>query len=372
MVRGAFSQRHILLSRLRVYLHRTARFLWKYTARAAVNLIVCAALCSFHTAILKTRTKNRLQPVLRRAGQAARGYERRLQAQVERYAVGFAVGLVAWTVGFAFFAILFSARMRVAGNETLHAAAAAARHSGRWLLDGLPGLWLGNLGRPRSSSALLVSFSRLLLLGLIFSLVFLQPTYAKAPNEVLTPTATPQPATPTPTATLTSTPTATLTPTPTATLEPTATPTLAITAISWRQGTGNCGPEDGLTGTGSYVWPTTDRRIWGNYAPGWGHYGIDIAGVLDNDIYAADSGVVVFAGWNTEGYGNLLVVDHGNGSQTLYAHLSSLLFQCGESVQQGETIAAMGSTGWSIGPHLHFEIVKAGIGNVDPLEYLEQ
>ncbi len=369
MARWAFGQRRILLSRLRASLRQMARFVWKYATRAAVNLIVWAVVFSFYITIFYTRIKDRLQPVLRRAGQAAQGYSRWLQARVEPYAVSFATGLVTWTVVFAFYAVLFSTRIQAAGNETFQTAADTARRSGHWLIDRLHNLWLDFLDRPRWKNARLVPVFQLMLLGLIFSAVFMRPTQAMAPNEIWTPTPT-QTATFTPTATLTPTftPTATITPT----LEPTSTPTLAITAISYRQGEGNCGQQDGMTGTGSFVWPTTNNKIWGYYAPGWGHYGIDIDGSMGNDVVAADSGIVVFAGWNVEGYGNLLVVDHGNGYQTLYAHLSSMQFDCGDRVQQGETIGAIGSTGWSTCPHLHFEIVKAGYGNMDPLQSFEQ
>jgi murein DD-endopeptidase MepM/ murein hydrolase activator NlpD len=73
-------------------------------------------------------------------------------------------------------------------------------------------------------------------------------------------------------------------------------------------------------------------------------------------VYATDAGVVVYAGWNNYGYGNMIMVDHGNNFQSLYAHLSGINVGCGQSVGQGDVIGAIGSTGHSSGSHLHFEI----------------
>jgi murein DD-endopeptidase MepM/ murein hydrolase activator NlpD len=75
--------------------------------------------------------------------------------------------------------------------------------------------------------------------------------------------------------------------------------------------------------------------------------------------------VVVFAGWATGGYGNMVMIDHGNGYQTLYAHLSQVSTQCGRSVAQGALIGYSGSTGNSTGPHLHFEVRYQG-GFISP------
>ncbi|HEY9089302.1 MAG TPA: M23 family metallopeptidase [Anaerolineaceae bacterium] len=129
-------------------------------------------------------------------------------------------------------------------------------------------------------------------------------------------------------------------------------------AVAKIMGPGYCGQVvDGLVGSGTYVWPTVEHYLSGfDYSPETNHYGLDIAGNLGNAIYAADSGVVVYAGWNDWGYGNVVVIDHGNGWQTLYAHLSSYTVACGTSVTQGQLIAGMGSTGNSSGPHLHFEM----------------
>jgi len=109
-----------------------------------------------------------------------------------------------------------------------------------------------------------------------------------------------------------------------------------------------------LLGTGKFVWPTNSHWVSGNpYA--WWHQGIDLAGNVGDAVYAADAGTVVWAGPNSWGYGNLVMLDHGNGWQTLYAHLSQVYVRCGQKILQGATIGAVGSTGRSTGPHLHFE-----------------
>jgi murein DD-endopeptidase MepM/ murein hydrolase activator NlpD len=136
-------------------------------------------------------------------------------------------------------------------------------------------------------------------------------------------------------------------------------------------GAGHCGAVyEGAIGTGTFVWPTTSRQISGyNYAPPV-HSAIDIGGQTGNPIYAVDNGVVVYAGWSDYGFGYLIVVDHGNGWQSAYAHLSAVGVSCGQSVFQGTLIGALGSTGNSSGPHLHFELVFNG-SKVNPLNYLQ-
>lgn len=134
-------------------------------------------------------------------------------------------------------------------------------------------------------------------------------------------------------------------------------------------GPGHCGAiYEGAYGTGSFIWPTTERFLSGYHYSSI-HHAIDIAGLLGNAVFASDSGVVVYAGWSNYGYGNLIVIDHGNGWQTAYAHLSSLNVGCGQSVGQGQVIAALGSTGNSTGPHLHFEMVYQGT-KPNPMDYL--
>lgn len=137
-------------------------------------------------------------------------------------------------------------------------------------------------------------------------------------------------------------------------------------------GPGYCGTQyEGYVGGGTFVWPSTEKWLSGyDYTPSTNHFGIDIAGAIGNPIYATDSGVVVYAGWNDWGYGNVIVIDHGNGWQSLYAHLSQLYVGCGASVSQGASIAAMGSTGRSSGPHLHFELMNASGVRVNPWDYL--
>jgi murein DD-endopeptidase MepM/ murein hydrolase activator NlpD len=98
------------------------------------------------------------------------------------------------------------------------------------------------------------------------------------------------------------------------------------------------------------------------------HEGIDIAAELGTPIQAAASGTVIHAGW-LGGYGNLVVVDHGDGLATAYAHASAILVAVGQQVSQGDTLSLVGSTGNSSGPHLHFEVRVNGSA-VDPLLYL--
>jgi len=86
------------------------------------------------------------------------------------------------------------------------------------------------------------------------------------------------------------------------------------------------------------------------------HPGLDIAGPEGNSVFATDSGVVVYAGWSEYGYGYLIVLDHGTGWQSAYAHLSAVGVGCGQSVAQGTVIGAVGNTGNSTGAHLHFEL----------------
>lgn len=120
----------------------------------------------------------------------------------------------------------------------------------------------------------------------------------------------------------------------------------------------------GAMGTGSFIWPAGNHFLSGNDY--WsGHLGIDIAAGEGAPIFAADSGVVVYSGWSDGGYGNMIMIDHGNGYQTLYAHLSVLGARCGSSVSKGQTIGSAGSTGNSTGAHLHFEVRYQG-GFVSP------
>lgn len=137
-------------------------------------------------------------------------------------------------------------------------------------------------------------------------------------------------------------------------------------------GPGSCGTiVDGAVGSGAFIWPAGLHRLSGyDYSPSTNHFGIDIAGALGDPIYAADNGVVVYAGWNNWGYGNVVVIDHDGGWQTLYAHMSALNVGCGQSVYQGDVIGYFGSTGNSSGPHLHFEMLNEAYGKVNPWNFL--
>ena len=118
-----------------------------------------------------------------------------------------------------------------------------------------------------------------------------------------------------------------------------------------------------------FVWPTSGTLTSG-FGWRWGrmHEGIDIAAPTGTPISAAASGTVIHAGW-MGGYGNLVVIDHGNGLATAYGHQSSIAVGSGTYVSQGQTIGYVGSTGHSTGPHLHFEVRVNG-SPVDPLGYL--
>ena len=99
------------------------------------------------------------------------------------------------------------------------------------------------------------------------------------------------------------------------------------------------------------------------------HKGLDIALSTGSPIYASAAGTVTFSGWNSTGYGYLVIIDHGNGFQTYYAHCSALYVSTGQYVSQGQTIAAVGSTGNSTGPHLHLEVRINGVCQ-NPQNYL--
>jgi hypothetical protein len=144
-------------------------------------------------------------------------------------------------------------------------------------------------------------------------------------------------------------------------------------AVARTVGAGFCGTiYDGAVGRGSFIWPSATTWISGyRFQPEINHFGIDIGGSTGVAIYASDNGVIVYSGWNDFGYGNLIVIDHGNGWQTYYAHLSTIYAGCGQSVFTGDTIGLMGSTGRSSGPHLHFEMRSDTFGKVDPLNFIQ-
>lgn len=131
-------------------------------------------------------------------------------------------------------------------------------------------------------------------------------------------------------------------------------------------------------GSGTFCWPAPSyTRISSPY--GWRmhpiyntqkfHTGVDLAAPGGSNILAAETGKVISAGWNG-GYGNCLVIDHGGGMSTLYAHASKLLVSKGEYVTKGQVIAKVGSTGNSTGNHLHFEVLKSG-KTVNPMGYIK-
>jgi murein DD-endopeptidase MepM/ murein hydrolase activator NlpD len=123
-------------------------------------------------------------------------------------------------------------------------------------------------------------------------------------------------------------------------------------------GSGACpAVSGGAVGYGTFVYPTDRHYLSGfDYSTKTNHLGIDLAANLGDNIYAADGGVVVYAGANSYGYGNMIMIDHGTGFQTLYAHLSAIFVSCGANVTQGQTIGSAGATGHASGPHLHFEV----------------
>jgi murein DD-endopeptidase MepM/ murein hydrolase activator NlpD len=127
-------------------------------------------------------------------------------------------------------------------------------------------------------------------------------------------------------------------------------------------------PAGALAGSGNFSWPAAGYISQGYWR---GHPAIDIAGWLGAPVTAADSGYVVLAGggWNG-GYGNYVIIDHGNGFTTLYAHLNSIFVKPGETVSRGQQVGTMGNTGNSTGAHLHLEIRYNGVP-YNPANYLK-
>ena len=119
------------------------------------------------------------------------------------------------------------------------------------------------------------------------------------------------------------------------------------------------------------IWPT-EGTVSSYYGWRWGeiHQGIDIAAASGTPVWAVSDGNVEFAGWDDSGYGNMLDIRHYDGAITRYAHLNVLFVKQGDAVTQSQVIAAVGSTGNSTGPHLHFEIHPHGGIAADPIAYL--
>ncbi len=125
-------------------------------------------------------------------------------------------------------------------------------------------------------------------------------------------------------------------------------------------------PENASKGTGVFGWPTAGQITQGY----WEHHrALDIGTWKGAPILAADSGYVVAAGWDDTGYGRMVVIDHGNGFQTRYAHMQVYYVEAGDSVAKGQQIGEVGSTGNSTGPHLHFEVIQNGVLR-NPFGYL--
>ena len=115
------------------------------------------------------------------------------------------------------------------------------------------------------------------------------------------------------------------------------------------------------------LWPSGSHKITQYFS--WRHTGLDIGTPIGSAVYASENGRVTAAGWNNSGYGYYVVIDHGNGMTTLYAHNSALLVKEGQSVSRGQQISESGSTGRSTGPHLHYE-VRVGGRRTNPLNYI--
>ncbi len=131
-----------------------------------------------------------------------------------------------------------------------------------------------------------------------------------------------------------------------------------------------------VTAQGEYMWPLPVGKgmiscTYGGKDPGGRpHYALDVAIAYGTPIYAANDGTVLTAAWHSS-YGYYIVIDHGNGISTLYAHCSSLKVSAGQTVAKGQTIGGVGSTGYSTGNHLHFEVRKGGV-RVNPLGYVKK
>ena len=136
-------------------------------------------------------------------------------------------------------------------------------------------------------------------------------------------------------------------------------------------------PAAAVGATGTMMWPAVGHGISSPFGyrvhPITGvykmHTGVDINVGYGTPVYAADGGTVILAGWNG-GYGNCVVLNHGNGLTTLYGHMSSINVSVGQSVSRGQTIGLVGSTGASTGPHLHWEVMVNG-QRVNPLNYAQ-
>lgn len=130
---------------------------------------------------------------------------------------------------------------------------------------------------------------------------------------------------------------------------------------------GSASPAFSAPGGAQFIWPT--NGVITQYFS-WYHPGSDIANRAAPSVAAADGGTVIASGWDNSGYGNKVVIDHGNGYTSLYAHLSNIYVSVGATVSRGQLIGQMGSTGRSTGTHLHLEIHFKGVA-VNPLAILK-
>lgn len=127
------------------------------------------------------------------------------------------------------------------------------------------------------------------------------------------------------------------------------------------------GPTGYVEGDGSLTWPVpggyVSQYFWS------GHQGLDIANTAGNPVVAADTGTVVSAGWQSNGGGIVITIQHSDGRTTVYNHLGATLVSAGQGIVRGQQIAVVGCTGWCTGPHVHFVVIVNGV-IVNPLRYL--
>lgn len=144
-------------------------------------------------------------------------------------------------------------------------------------------------------------------------------------------------------------------------------PPSLTTSSSSSSGSGSSSITVEVPGTGTFVWPVDARRITQEFW--YGHQALDVGLVTGSPVYASDTGTVTYAAWSPHCYGNLIVINHGNGFETFYAHLDGFNVSPGQTVYQGSLIGWSGNTGCSSGPHIHFEIrFNKALDN--PLNYL--
>jgi murein DD-endopeptidase MepM/ murein hydrolase activator NlpD len=122
----------------------------------------------------------------------------------------------------------------------------------------------------------------------------------------------------------------------------------------------------------AWVVPMAKYELTSCFGPRWGteHQGIDFAEPENGQVLAAAAGTVVIAGWNDGGYGNMVVIDHGNNTFTLYGHANKVLVSQGQHVEPGQPVSLEGSTGDSTGPHLHFEVWNGMWNRIEPAAFL--